>query len=329
MLDPKVLLIYGRTNQHLGLWCDLENDERVILRSTQLRVSKIFEKILYKLFVLYDRLAHTTIKHIFFQYNDIYELIRDVSHFVVIDGALNIINVSELKKCKMINPNVKIYLYLLNSMDAQSPIMRGVRHKIGSFDWDNIYTFDSHDAQKYGYHYLGFNYYSLHKFDSSSQDVILQNDVFFVGGLKGGRTNMIYDIYSQLLAGNVKCDFYLMPSKDISLIQQPGIFYYRGWRPYEDILKHVQKANCILEIMQKGQTGATLRYFEAVIMNKKLLTNNPNIVDFPFYNPKWMRIIENIDDIDVDWVKKREEIDYNYDGEFSPIHFIDYLLKKH
>ena len=42
-----------------------------------------------------------------------------------------------------------------------------------------------------------------------------------------------------------------------------------------------------------------------------------------------MGIIENIDDIDVDWVKKREEIDYNYDGEFSPIHFIDYLLKKH
>lgn len=324
-MEPNVLLIYGTTNIHLGLWNDLKNDNRVILRTTQLRVSSTPGKLLYRFFRYFDHFIKTSFKHLFFQYNDIFKQVNNINHLVIIDGALRTINIKELIKCKKINPHVKIYLYLLNSMEAQSPLMRGVRPKINQYKWDVIYTFDAKDAEKYGYVYLGFNYYSNHQLSLPLSST--SSDVFFVGGLKGGRTNLINDLYNHFILKNLKCDFYLMPFGNEPVAQLPGIYYYRGWRPYEDILEHVQQTNCIIEIMQEGQTGATLRFFEAVCMNKKLLTNNSNIVSFPFYNPQWMKIFKSIDDIDIDWIKKEEKVDYNYKNEFSPIYFIDFLLK--
>jgi len=34
-----------------------------------------------------------------------------------------------------------------------------------------------------------------------------------------------------------------------------------------------------------------------------------------------MRVFESIEDIDVDWVKAIEKIDYKYKGEFSTRHY--------
>ena len=83
-----------------------------------------------------------------------------------------------------------------------------------------------------------------------------------------------------------------------------------------------------MEILQKGQTGPTLRYFEAVCYNKKLLTNNPHIVNFPFYKPEWMKIYQKPEDIDINWLKEKEQIDYGYNGEFSPTKLIDFLYER-
>ena len=69
----------------------------------------------------------------------------------------------------------------------------------------------------------------------------------------------------------------------------------------------------------------SLRYFEAIVYNKKLLTNNPEVVELPYYDERYMRVFESIEDIDVDWVKAIEKIDYKYKGEFSPLGIIEYI----
>lgn len=327
-MEHKVLLIYGRTNKHLGLWDDLQSDSRVILRIAELQQLTWLKRLLYKFVILFEHyVTELTCKHFFYQYSDIFELVPYVNHVVIIDGALNKINICELEKCRRLNRRAEISLYLINSMEAQSPIMRGVRPKIGKFKWDNIFTFDEEDAKKYGYQHLGFNYYSTHKITSSFSN-IAHSDVFFVGGIKGGRTNFIYDLYHFLISKNVICDFYLMPYKNMTVEELPGIYYYRGWRPYNDILEHVHQTNCIIEIMQEGQVGASLRYFEAVCMNKKLLTNNPYITNFPFYNSKWMRIVSSLEDIDIKWIRKEEKVEYGYKDEFSPTYLINFLINR-
>lgn len=54
---------------------------------------------------------------------------------------------------------------------------------------------------------------------------------------------------------------------------------------YPDYLDLVSQSECIIDILQKGQNGLTLRPFEAMYFNKKLITNSREIVDFDFYNP--------------------------------------------
>lgn len=325
-MQTKILLIYGHTNHHLGLWNDLIEDSRVIMCTTEPRklniLNRFFKRIYLKLSGITQRIP---LKHLFFQYHSIFKITPHVQHLVIIDGALRTIDICELNKCRKINPKIKISLYLINSIEAKSPIMKRVRPKIKLFNWDNIYTFDAEDARKYGYTHLGFNYYSFHEITASQ---VPDSDVFFVGGLKGGRSQLIYDLYSQLTKCGIKCDFYLMPIDDKNIKQLSGIYYFKGWRPYEEILAHTQRTKCIIEIMQEGQSGATLRYFEAVTMNKKLLTNNEHIVKFPFYNPKWMRIFKKVEDVNMEWLSKEETVNYGYTDEFSPKHFIDYITSK-
>ena len=92
--------------------------------------------------------------------------------------------------------------------------------------------------------------------------------------------------------------------------------------PYEKLLMLTQLSNCIFDMTQVGQTGVTFRYYEAVVYNKKLLTNNREIVNMPFFDDRFIHFYNHIEDIDWDWVKRREEIDYGYNGEFSPVNLL-------
>lgn len=85
--------------------------------------------------------------------------------------------------------------------------------------------------------------------------------------------------------------------------------------------------NCILEVLQQDQAGSSLRYFEAVCYNKKLLTTNKDIVNYPFYDSRYMKVFTDLSDIDMQWVKKTENINYGYIDEFSPQHLLEEVKK--
>lgn len=325
-MNNTILLLYPRTNRHLGLWKDLDTDPRVIMRCTDFKPKSKLMIFIRRCFLFLQRRGIRMPLHRFwYQYDDLYKIIPKASQLVIIDGSLNQVEIDEIKHCRRINPNLKVCLYLINSIHAKSPILRGVREKIELFKWDKIYTFDASDAKEFGFEYAGFMYYSKHTLPIIKKP---QFDAHFVGGLKGNRTQMICDTYNYLISCGVKCDFNLMHSSDEETTVLQGVNYYRGWKPYEEMLAKVADTKCIIEITQEGQNGATLRYFEAVCHNKKLLTNNSAIVDFPYYNSKYMRIFSSPEDIDVEWIKEEADVDYGYQGDFSPTHFIDFITKK-
>ena len=61
---------------------------------------------------------------------------------------------------------------------------------------------------------------------------------------------------------------------------------------------------------------------EAICYNKKLLTNNKSIFEFPYYNPQYMRYFSDISQIDMEFLKREETVDYGYNGDYSPLNFI-------
>ena len=108
-------------------------------------------------------------------------------------------------------------------------------------------------------------------------------------------------------------------------MEESRIKYRNRKISYWQVLECVQGANCILEVLQEGQEAQSIRYFEAVVYNKKLLTTNRHLSELPFYDGRYMKYFEKPEDIDPAWVKEEEKIDYGYRNEFSPLHLIDYI----
>lgn len=325
-MENKVLLLYPRTNRHLGLWNDLLSDDRVVLRCTDRKKYGPFRSFMAKLYLkIYRSLPMLPLHRMLFEYFDLFDISRQVTNILVIDGALNNVELKELEWCKKNNLKLKIDLFLINAINASSPIMNRVRPKINQFAWDHVYTFDKNDAVKYGFLFIGYTYYSKHQLKSCE----LNSDVYFVGGLKGGREKMIEEIHDYLTQRNVNCQFDLMRfGRDRGGNALKNASYSGRWIPYEEVLQKMNGSKCILEICQEGQSGPTLRYFESVCYNKKLITNNRYVKDFPLYNPNYVQIFNDVADIDVNWLKEEAKIDYGYRDEFSPVHLIDFLLEE-
>ena len=65
---------------------------------------------------------------------------------------------------------------------------------------------------------------------------------------------------------------------------------------YSENMNNISKTRCLVEIVQDGQAGLTLRALEAMFLHKKLLTNNRRINEFEFYNSNNI-FIYGIDDL--------------------------------
>lgn len=323
-MPNQIVFLCSKTNEHIGLWNDLKSDDRVLLRCVKPRhAGSVLSFVIRLLLKINKRALKNSLFLMWYGCSDLFKLVKSADHLVVVDGVLDCIEPWDLERCRKKNPHIKISLYLLNSVNASSPIMERIRKKIFLFPWNRVYTFDKDDAKKYGFVYAGFMYYSKQELPWVEPSC----DIHFVGGLKGNREPLINSTYSFLKDNGFKCDFNLMfmtQNEQKQVLE--GATYYRGWRPYDFVLKKMNESRCILEICQEGQSGASLRYFEAVCYNKKLLTNNKMIVDFPYYNPNYMRCFQRIDDIDVEWLRNEKNVDYGYRGDFSPKKFIDFLL---
>ena len=101
--------------------------------------------------------------------------------------------------------------------------------------------------------------------------------------------------------------------------------HYNQWLEYDQVLDYIKRSNCIVEIMDGAQDGVTLRTMEAICYNKKLLTNNKSMRESDYYKSGHIQVFESPDEIDTEFVRKRESVNYNYNGEFSPVRLIEHI----
>ena len=186
---------------------------------------------------------------------------------------------------------------------------------------DFIFSFDPADSEKYGFIYTQ-NIYSK-VIENTETEIV--GDIYYIGRAKNRMENLI-SVFEIIHENGVKSNYYIVGAKPNEMRYSDNINYGEKIQ-YIDSLKEMFKSNCILELVEEGQTGASLRYYEAVCYNKKLLTNNKNVVNLPFYNPKYIHVFEKPEDIDSDWVKERIPVDYGYDGRFSPVHLLDKIVE--
>jgi hypothetical protein len=61
---------------------------------------------------------------------------------------------------------------------------------------------------------------------------------------------------------------------------------------YREMIEEAGYCNVVLDVSKPGQDGLTFRPFEALGLNKKLITTNNRIKDYEFYNPENVLIVE-------------------------------------
>ncbi len=245
--------------------------------------------------------------------------LEKLDRIVVVDTALRRFDIGFLNQCKEIKPGIQIDCLLLNSTGSWTFAEPVIHTKFYSFHWDTVLSFDPHDAEQNGWKYTGLHYYSKTHVPATDKS---RFDLFFAGALLEKRGKTLLHLLDCFNSNSVNC-LYICPCKrrdrHFSTIPK-GLHLIQNRISYRKILKKMIKSNCILEILQEGQGGSTLRYCEAVCYNKKLLTTNSEIVHYPFYNERYMKVFSTEADIDYEWIKKPESIDYGYNNEFSPIH---------
>ncbi len=188
-------------------------------------------------------------------------------------------------------------------------------------DFDNAIVYNPDDAKDYGFSFYPVGYSPIPK---EELKVLPKSDVAFVGAAKD-RLPLIRELYHRFTNAGLKCDFYVTEVPKEERLDD-GIIYADSPLSFPEYIAREIASDCLLEILQKGSTGRTYRMMEAIIYNKKLITNCPEIKDTKYFNKDYVLYFENESEITADFVKQDVgEIDYRYDGEFSPIKYLDFI----
>ena len=241
-------------------------------------------------------------------------------HMIMPTTSISKFTVQYLKTFKKKHSNVKLYALVTDSMHASSPHMNLVREKLFSDVWDRVLTYDKYDAEEYGFTWFGYSYYSSYDFVEPDP---VESDIYYVGYDKGGRENLVKEIFRNLQKNQCNCRFDVVASQ--TSMKDSSFVYMEEKISYPQVVSRVKSSNCILEILQENQESQSIRYFEAIIYNRKLLTNNRHIQELPYYDARYMKYFNSIADIDFEWVRNKDNIDYQYDGRFSPLRIVDYI----
>ncbi len=214
--------------------------------------------------------------------------------------------------------NTKIILYMPDTIENI-----GIATDRGSFEKykayyqiDQCYSFDQSDCEKYGMQF--FDFYSMIETDEITAE---KSDLLYIGNYRNNeRLEIIKAIIKTVQESiNYKIRLNSVPKEQINEcecieVNQP--------MNYNEIVAYTKKTKCILEIINTGQKGNTLRFKEAICYNKKLLTNNESVIHSKYYDPNYIQVFSDVKKIDWDWVKKDVAVDYKYEGEFSPVNLL-------
>ena len=142
------------------------------------------------------------------------------------------------------------------------------------------YSFEPKDAQQYQIGLLN-QFYRMHVDYNQTNECTY--DFYFIGFIKN-RGEKIEKLKTYLIEKGFTVLFHVVDSINQSI-------------SYDENIRNILQSKCLIEIVEDGLKGVTLRPLEAIAFNKKLLTNNMNVTCMDFYNENNICVYddENID----------------------------------
>ncbi|RRT86734.1 hypothetical protein [Empedobacter falsenii] len=158
-----------------------------------------------------------------------------------------------------------------------------VSEKILEFDnlFDQIYVFDDQDVVNYPKYNLKAITNCFFEEDNHEK---IDWDIYYTGAGLDERVKKIKQLINQLKATDFKLNINLLRGKD--LILADNVKFIKHGISYEENILLTKKSNVLLDFKREEHDGLSLRFFEALNFNKKIITDNKAVVKYDFYNPR-------------------------------------------
>lgn len=253
-------------------------------------------------------LLETRIWDKYYKLSDCHFEENEQNYIVIFNSAMTqYYSYGYFKRLKKKYGNVKFILYIVD------PMPNGMLPRLGRIQkiFDKVLTMQLYNTKRYGIDFFQGLYTPI-----TVQPEIRKTDLYYVGVVDAYR----YDLLNKMVAicneKNIRFEMHFFKAESFPMIDNPSVHY--GQVPYDINVRKLNESNCILEVVREDFVGVTQRYYEAVVYNKKLLTNNPEIKALPYYQEAYIQYFEKVEDIDWDWVRNDVKVDYHYQEDFSP-----------
>ncbi|MGN1167807.1 MAG: hypothetical protein ACI4S2_15420 [Lachnospiraceae bacterium] len=212
---------------------------------------------------------------------------------------------------KKVMPDAKNVYYYTDQKNITDQGILKLREKM-----DLIGVFDLTAAEQYKLQFWPNVYPSIGKSENENE-----YDLCFIGKDKG-RQKKLEEIAAECDARGIRTAFYLLNAESEKRCE--SIHYMDKLIPYEEALDLVKKSNCVLELKMGSFDSCSVRVEEAVLLGKRILTNNSNVNKMPCCrNSAGVVYFDDISKIDWNFVTTDGGIEYNYKGEYSAEHFLE------
>ncbi|MCU7618339.1 hypothetical protein NZ698_14155 [Chryseobacterium sp. PBS4-4] len=157
--------------------------------------------------------------------------------------------------------------------------------------FDKVFSFEKKDCKKYN---LRFKTNFIYK----TIDNLPENYKYKVFNISSfdNRFPVIKKIAKSIYDMKIKSKIIIFTSKEN---EEPYLEFSKNTLSIEENNQFLEESEIMLDVSRNGQEGLSFRVFESLGLKKKLITTNKDIVNYDFYNPENIFVIENVDDITI------------------------------
>lgn len=200
-----------------------------------------------------------------------FKLLRKVDTIIIFDGEKD---AQILKMVHKLYPSKRLLVWYWNSIGEGIVSPNSFNRK-----YTELWSFDPQNCKDYNLKY-NVQFYPR---ENAINNANLPNDIdlLYVGADKTQqRINILEEVKRICLKEGIKFFFYLVKQSKDNIKTSIA---YRSFLKYPQVIQLISKSTAILDITKDNQSGLTLRPLEALFFDKKLITNNEDIIYHKLY----------------------------------------------
>jgi hypothetical protein len=148
--------------------------------------------------------------------------------------------------------------------------------------FNKVFSYDKKDVEKFNFEFIT-NYI----YDDTIHTAEMKHEVFNISSYDK-RFGFIEKLANYLSENNISFQFIIRKEQGAF---HENIQFVRKYLSICEVKNYIAENKVLVDIQKENQTGLSFRIFEALGYDKKIITNNEDIVRYDFYNPNNICVI--------------------------------------